>query len=404
DSGLDSGRDTSADSGGDSGADADFDAGPIGEAGWVPLPGLPDGCVIERAEHPEVLFAPEWLSCGDGCQYLAPEPRFQRAYDREGWHDGSRWWFAVVQSSDAEHREVVLASSDGAAVAAWRSPDGWEDGLCIVGPSAIADGAAAVGVKIWLEDVQQFRLYHAPLDVIGSVTEPTAVRDPSMGVGSTGVQNLSVSRTTVAAEVQPAGVVIVFEAGRSRVLGGVASPTPATPQRVRVVGRDVWWEDWGHPTSLVVGSIDREGRYLRRNVPDDAFVLGIDDGQMAWLQGYGWGGAGVQYERLELWMASYTDEPTELRPQRIREVETWGAALLGEGVYGFTTADFDGANHRTELYDIVDGRRRTYRAPSGVAVPGSPLGISAAEMLFLGRYERNPTLFRIDITRLPYEE
>ncbi len=382
----------------------------MGDAGWVPLPGLPDGCVVERAEHPEVLFEPEWLSCGDGCLHLAREPRFQRTYDRVGWHDGTRWWIAVIQSTDAEHREVVLAPSDGPAVAAWRSPDGWENGLCIIGPNPIGDNAAAFGVQILGEDLpEQFRLYHAPLTEIGSVIEPIAVRVPSMGVGSSGVQRLSVSRTTVAAEVQPAGVVIVFEGGRSRVLGGALSPTPGTPQRVRVVGRDVWWEDWAHPTSLVVGSIDQEGSYFRRNVPDDAFVLGIDDGQMAWLEGFGWGGIVSRYDRLELWTAPYTADTAELRPRRIREIETSGPALLGGGVYGFFGGDPGGTNPRIKLYDLADGRHRNFRSPDGVSVPESPLGITNEEMLLKGRFTVDPfnrfsTLFRIDITRLPYEE
>lgn len=401
DASLDLGRDSS----GDTAADTSLDAGPIGEAGWVPMPGYPEGCSIERATRPEVLFEPLWLSCGAGCQYLAPEPRFQRTFDTVGWHDGTQWWFVVIQSSDAQHREVIFAPDDGLAIAAWRGPGPRHPGVCQIGPTALADNAAAFGVRVLGEGLpDQFRLYHASLDDIGHVTAPVAIRDPSMGVGSRGVQDLSVSRTTVAAEVQPAGVVIVFEGGASRILGGLASAVPGNPQHVRVVGRTVWWEEWSYPISLVTGSLAQEATYFRRTVPDDVLVLGVDDGQMAWLEGYGWVAPTLPHERTELWTAAYTDDPAALAPRLLREVDSWGPAVLGGGVYAFYTSDVGGANVRIELYDIADGRRRVFRSPEGVGVADRPLAITADEMLLKGRFEGVPTLFRITLASIPYDE
>ena len=49
---------------------ADASDSGVADPGWVPMPGLPDGCVFERAEHPERVFTPEWRtepSCGPGC-------------------------------------------------------------------------------------------------------------------------------------------------------------------------------------------------------------------------------------------------------------------------------------------------------------------------------------------------
>jgi hypothetical protein len=57
----------------DGGARSDAGADPVG---WTPLPGLPEGCVVERAEHPELLFNPEWVPCGDGCQRLVDPEEF----------------------------------------------------------------------------------------------------------------------------------------------------------------------------------------------------------------------------------------------------------------------------------------------------------------------------------------
>lgn len=73
----DAGRDA-RDAGGDArdarpDTDAAGDAGPD-PLGWTPLSGaLPEGCVIEYAEHPEELATLEWMDdarCGAGCRRL----------------------------------------------------------------------------------------------------------------------------------------------------------------------------------------------------------------------------------------------------------------------------------------------------------------------------------------------
>ena len=54
------------------------DSGPNnGDPGWVEIPDLPERCRIERARHPEQLFAPVWRECGDGCSYLAQDAVFE---------------------------------------------------------------------------------------------------------------------------------------------------------------------------------------------------------------------------------------------------------------------------------------------------------------------------------------
>ncbi len=415
DGGNEAGPDTSVDSGRDTGRDTGVDTGPDGQpdtgrdaaveaARWVPLPGLPEGCVIERAENPAALFEPTWDSCGEGCEYLVGDARYTRAFSSQvGWHDGTRGWFSVIQGDDGR-RQVLLAATEGPPVAAWRGPDSRDSGLCAIGASAIGDGAAAVGIELgWNGWPREWRLLHGPLAEIGAMTDPIATLDESILVGAGGVQRLAVSSTTVAAEVQPHGIVMVFEGGEERTLGGFGSAVPGGPQRVRVVGRTVWWEEWLHPTSLAVGSIDRSAEYFLRNLPGDAFVSEWDGTQTVWLQGYGWEGSG-RYERIEMWTAPYTETAADLRPRLVRELPSWGDAKAGGGVYGFRRSNSDGSRRRIELYDIVDGRRRTFDgpAPDGV-ITHPPLIVSANELLVLGNYHTQRTIFRVQLASLPYD-
>jgi hypothetical protein len=371
------------------------------DPGWVPLTFLPAGCVIERAEHPERLLTPEWASCGEGCQYLLPDPRFQRAISsRAGWHDGTRAWFVAIQETGDDKRMVVIAPTDGSAVAAWRDPPASDPGLCLTGNPTLGDGYAAVMFETGFDGLpRRSYLFHAPLDTIGGLTWPVATVDDSILRGEAVFQRAAVSGTTVAAELQPAGLVYVFEGSAYRPLGGIASAVPGIPQNPAIVGQTVFWEDWGTRVSPAYGSMTEDAAYLRQIDGDIKSFHATPEG-FAWVEGYDRQPDG-SYARVELWTAPFTDDPATLAPRFVRELPyRVNGAPFGGGIVAIRKTD----PHRIDLYDVADGRLRRFLPPEGLVLTRHPVYVTDSEMLLAEAVGTTRTLYRIDITTLPYIE
>jgi hypothetical protein len=306
----------------------------------------------------------------------------------------------AVQGTEDLKRMVVIASTDGLAVAAWRGPRVADEGVCIVGETAIGDGYAAVFLETAFGSfpTRSF-LLHAPVDDIGSVTEPIAVVDESVLRGESAFQNAAVSRSTVAVELQPPGVVYVFEGGAQRQLGGIGSDVEGIPQNVRVVGRTVFWEDWGARVSPAFGGMTQDAAYLRQVEGDIKSFNATSEG-FAWLEGYDRQPDG-SYNRVELWTAPFTDDPASLAPRLVRELPyRANGAPFGGGILAIRKTD----PHRIDLYDVADGRLRRYLPPAELILTHHPVYVTESEMLLTEAIGTTPSLYRIDITTLPYIE
>ena len=408
DAGLDAGRDGGPDAGErrDAGRDGGLDAGGepdagdggVDPAGWVPLPGLPEGCVIERAEHPEVLFTPEWESCGDGCERLALEPARQRAFGSDaGAHDGDTGYFTLIRGGAlGEHRIVVVGRTEGPPIAGWRSIVIEGGSVCDLDPVALHSTHAAAATRVYDEMRPRFdAIYHAPLAMIGAATEPVAVLDAMWLPGGNVIQNLATSDTTVAGEVQLAGYIAVAEDGALYRLIDASSAVRGIPQNVHVVGRWVYWGDYDAPRRIARGSATVAPEVYLERPGADMMGMRIDGEWVAWQEGP----AGGPYTAMELWAAPYAEDPSALSPRRVRALGGFSSqSTLGAGVYAVMSSSV-----QIDLYDLTDGRKRTYRAPAGVGMT-APLYVTADEMLVPATYpgERR-TLLRIALASLPYE-
>lgn len=402
--GRDAGRDAARRDSGwrDVGVDARFDAGEE-PAGWVPLPGFPDGCVVERAQHPEAVFRPTWLSCGDGCQYLARDPVFPHAIDENvGSHDGERGWFSIVQG-DLVGRVVILLATDGTVAGAWRGPDprarGPDDGICMVGAVAVGEGHAALSMEVGYGELpRRSFLYHAALDAIGRATVPIAILDERVLVGTNVIQQIETSATTVAAALQPEGVVLVFEGGEQRTLAGATSATPGIPQRIHVARRTVFWEDWVPPVRAAYGAMARDEAVFREAVGGDIKAFNATSAEFAWLEGYD-RQPDLTYGRLELWTAPFTADAAMLEPRLVRELPVYDGGQAEAGVFAYRSYP----PHRIELYDLADGRHRTWFAPEGFALFSEPIYISETEMAMSGGIDGGMSiLIRVELSSIPY--
>ncbi len=240
------------------------------------------------------------------------------------------------------------------------------------------------------------RIYHAPLDEIGPVTEPVAILDSSWLPGGNAVQHLAVSATAVAAEVQLAGYIALVEDGVLGRLIDADSAVRGTPQRLQMVGSTVYWTDYAAKARIARGSLSEpESHYLE---VDGADVVGgqVDGEWVAWQQATRVGGP---YTAAELWAAPYSEDPASLAPRLVRTLEGYRGPRMGEGIYAFRRG-----NDRVELHDLVDGRRRLFRMPAGHVIADPPLYVRSDEMLVATRVDGRPSLLRVQLASLPYEE
>ncbi len=382
DAGWDAGHDAGIDAGYDAGRDAGRDAG---TAGWTRLPGLPDECAIERAEHPEVLFRPEWAPCAEqpvGC--LREVPR-HAVRTEVGWHDGARGFVALGSS---------IVDLDRGTIAAWRAPPQFDDPwVCSVHAIGIGDGYGAMYANFHhfgAEERSLDHVYHAPLDEIGAIMEPVAVIAP--GFSST-PQHLAVSRSLVAAEMQPVGATVLF--ARGRWMASSAEPVVGIPQHVDVVGDYAFWEDWGSTVRIAIGALDRAPVFLRDIAPGRTRSFHTDGVDLAWVEIFD------EPPSLELVTAPVVFEPSELAPRRLGPIESIQLTGMGGGWYARVIADPE----RVVLTELASGRTKTWRAPEGELLsPRAPVYVTATEVLLWARL-RDATQYwvRIDPRVLPWD-
>lgn len=378
----------------DGGPDAGRDGGPR-DAMWVPLARLPDGCTIERALRPEVLFTPRWEPCAEqpeGClreiRGLGPA----RGYTDTGWFDGERGYFEVVGGG----AHSMIAVTDGSAVAAWKVPnqrDLLERNIACSVRLGLGDGYAAVLAHYFNGDDPSRNVdwvFHAPIDEIGSVTEPIAVMSgPILAAGS--AQRMAVSSELIGMWFG-AGIWLVTSAGRQ---GGVLTAESGIPQNISVVGSHALWEDWGSRVRVAHGSIDEPATIFRRADPGDIKAFRTDGVELTWLEGYDRQPDG-HYARLELWAAPYVRDPADLEPRFVRSMEVRSAANYGGGWYVMR-------RERPAHYEVVDTSDGSLRewtpTGAGIAAGPPPLYVSDREILF-----NYGGLVRIDPHTLPIVE
>ncbi|NOY92928.1 MAG: hypothetical protein GXP55_17225 [Deltaproteobacteria bacterium] len=402
DTGIDARPDAHVDAGTDARADARADGGAGLDAdwlgcdpGWTPMPGIDADLELYYATNPSCLLPIAWESCGTGCQRLVDDSRFQRAMG-EGWSDGGRHLFSLVEGNaalrtlDAEII-TVIASADGEVRGAWRgSASGDRSRNARVG--SVGGGNGWVGMQM---PAHRFtaegnfatydeRLYHAPLDALSRPLDPVLrLAPPVVSVEDT-AQFVVASDTTLAAEVQPRGQVLVLEHGVAHWLGGPGSATPATPQQVMVQGRDVYWLDFfeSYPgVRLAHGSWSTESEVFYDIPGVDLVGFATDGHDFAWVQGYDYGAGG--YSHMELWTAPYTNDKSALAPRKVSDFVSTPRGEIGAGMYA--TGYFSGSTYVIRLHSLADGSKRDWRVPVGMAIDGGALWVTADEVAFPGR-------------------
>lgn len=386
----------------DASGDVARDAGP---PGWTPLPGLPEGCTIERAEDPSVLFRPEWVPCGDGfdgCTKLATDEAYDRTViARDGAHDGEHGYFAVVQApAGTLRRTLVMARTDGTVLGAWRDPP-WagREGVCLVGSPALGEQSASFMVRYSNPDgpERENRFYRASYEEIGSVTEPVTVLTEEHLFESGIAQEPSVSATTIAIEVQPGGAVYVMQAGGLRALVRLPEELTGIRGSTAVVGSHVLWSE-GLPGSIAHGSFTEPTEVYWTVTDVDIMSFDTDGAQVAWVEGHDPSSDWSSYGRVELWVSPYARDPSGLEPRKVRELgKPVTRATVGARHYAFR--DFQDW-HQLVAVELDTGRLGRWTLPRDYSVGRAPLWITDEEV---ATASGGDTLFRVSLDAFTYE-
>lgn len=291
---------------------------------WEALPGLPDGCTVERANHPEHLLRNEWIECGEGCEYLARDERFQRVVGRStGWHDGERGYFSVVEGrltepEPARHRIVTLVDTEGTVWGGWRGAATADEGACRVSLVSAGDNFAFITVVVFLGDIEavytrETHVYAAPITEIGCVTEPIAVLGRDVVPAGSGLSRPSNSASLLVAELQPGSrLLLVQPDGEWQIYAEEEVQGP------RVVGNDVYLEGLGAPFRRIMRMrFGEEPSVMVEHADAHSTGLGMDGTTLSWQVARG-GSDWVRAERIELWASPLPTSSTPLVPRLVR--------------------------------------------------------------------------------------
>jgi len=387
---VDSGRDTAAE-----------------ETRWIPLEGIPDGCVLERAENPETVYPNVWEPCPDapeGCIRLADTPGRLRAADDVGDLDEDVGYFSLVVGEAVGvgfPRIVTLMTTDGRTIAAWRGPGLLESGVCQVGTVAVNEGHAAVALRIGVPGIaEETQIIVGALEPASSTTEATWVLDDSVLPGSADIQNFAITSLGLTAEVQPGGFILYFEDETQRRLSGLTSPVPGLPQSVQLVGGHLLWSAWGSTVRVAHASLTDPEEVFLETDGGDLRGFGADEEWMAWQQLYDPQPDGT-FGRVELWASPYARQPEDLAPTLVTTLPNREPqARMGGGVYGFLSSR---TPDRYTFIRLGDGERRVLESDAFAGFSSSPVALATTAVMVRGTHEGTSELRVYQLASLPLE-
>jgi hypothetical protein len=131
---------------------------------WRPVEGFHDGCIIERAERPDVLFTGAWKDCPDApaCRRLVSHT----VVEAVGTIHAGMGFIVVVQGDPQIEgaRVTVLSPVEGPAILAYRERR-YPSGVCQVGPYGLGGGSfGVIGFSGYGSWPNQEIVFHGSLD------------------------------------------------------------------------------------------------------------------------------------------------------------------------------------------------------------------------------------------------
>lgn len=366
----------------DSGAaDAAPDAPPSRDPGWSALPGLPDGCVVERAEHPEVLFEPVWIPCNagpTGCEEM--ETGDASVGQEFATHDGDRGYLSAIMSDTGAdfpdptpgegHTQVqAILTTDGPPIAAWRYEVGVRNRHCFIPASAVGGGYGGFGIYssgsgatvqiFYAADLQALRAQDTAVATLGADRVHQPISDMFVSDAMTVVGDVSF-------------IAVLLPSAAPRILSAIPGLPTSVPQRpVSVIGRDLFWSDWTNYVRVAHATVEEDTEmFLEVAGGGDIRSFVTDGHDMAWYAAY-YGPDGYEYDRVELWTAPYTTSSAELVPRKIADIDPAerSSGEVGDGYFVYERrASERPVRFEMVVYRLSDGRRGIIDYPEGIEI------------------------------------
>ncbi len=382
----------------DASVDAAVPSEPSVDPHWIPMPGLPAGCVVERAEHPEGLFTPVWTTepdCGTGCQHLAlPPPDKYWSFDwRSAWTHGGETYFAMSEVSTVDPLiTLILARTKGAPIAAWRFPARRSNEICQIVSMAYGDGDVAFALGVG-DETTAYReyIYRAPLERIREVTRPIQTLGEGWNPHGWPTANIHVSGQWTVVSTPTDKFAFMSD---NRILALDGTEDFQTGWILALDSNDIFWQNID--TFLDYSTNIRTEPQLRIRVtrgnvfgrtsyvdlgPSDADVIGVSitPSHFSWVEAYElapprrpdrpdeWP---PRWARYELWTGDTMSEGSPIHRHKLLDLESSSMGAFGgedfyaqQGACPFTPRDC--RYHDLNVWDLRDGRHLVYDAPEG---------------------------------------
>ncbi len=411
DAGRDAGRaDAGRDAGRDGRADAGSDAGRI-EAAWLPLAGLPDPrCQIAFAADPEATAGPlRFEPCPGlaGCRRLVvdwesrQQPRFT-IVGTAGDHDGANGYFAFTRGAEPGWLWLVIARDDGRVLAVVRSPvpHPTEPFDCFMGPVGIGEGRTAFSVATGYGDGIGPQVVIL-VDPDGSHRVVRTLLPAEVGSNNY-IAVLRPGLDFIGAQVVPRQDIL--RVGLDGSLAWLTGDEPGSPYLGSAIASSVVYDRYpAHDLWIATGP--ERGRLLLAPTDSDAVDVSSDGVDLVWAQMFNLV-APYEYDRVELWTAPFTTDPSALAPRRVAPLPV---PLVAEQLYsGHGHALLAESLDRLSVYSLESGRIGVIRAPEGTEWRGtfvSYLGPEEAAVapVIPGLVVQSPTIWFVRYDALPSE-
>jgi len=358
------------------------------------MPGLPDGCVVQRAEHPEVLFEPVWIPCREGPPGCEEMELVDSTVGMEfAYHDGERGYLSAYlpdlrsdfpdPTPGEGHSQIqAIVTTAGPALAAWRYEVGVYGRFCWVIPLTAGEGRGAFGIFSWWEGLPiRQRFYVGDFESLRGLTTPLATVGGELIRQS--IADMYVSRD-MAAFGDMYFMAVLEPSGNVRVLSPLPGLPAAVPQEpVSLIGPDLFWSDWTNYVRVAHATPDSDTElFLEVEGGGDVRGFVTDGHDMVWYAAY-YAPNGYDYERMELWTASYTTDPATLVPRKVADIDppVYRSGEVGDGYFVFERRIGEGQPIRYEVvvYRLADGKRTSVRYPDGFFV--HPLYVAAGAVV-----------------------
>lgn len=337
----------------DAPTDGSIDGGPA-DPGWTQPPGLPDGCIIQRARHPERLSTVGAThDCGPGCA----RTELGQWYANGGyWADGEAWLRLDSESLRADEYTTLLVDRVGRAGEAWTRPVSRGFPRCGVFGLAVGGERIATVVMFLAGDAGGASADYAFVRRRAAAPVVAGLRVESVG----GVQEVAVSSDLVGLRIGSGEIAVAVDGETSAravelpTRGGAGFDISVTGSRAVFAEAYTEWRllDWT-PTT---------GTRVYYDPPNDVGNPRLDGTTLVWAQFMDF--VGGMATRAELWTGEFVTDPADFAPRRVHRSVDPTRAVLGDQTYAWQVAP--GPASELRVVDLATGTLRSIRAPDDV--------------------------------------